>query len=125
MNSELPALEKAINTYLDGLYEGDAAKLAEVFHPSSHLYSGTDGKVVDLPAPDWFEAVKKRPSPKSKGDARADQILSIDFNGPVTAFVKVNCAVPPRFFTDYLTFVKLDGRWQVIAKVYHFETKAG
>lgn len=125
MNSELPALEKAINTYLDGLYEGDAAKLAAVFHPSSHLYSGTDGKVVDLPAPDWFEAVKKRPSPKSKGDARADQILSIDFNGPVTAFVKVNCAVPPRFFTDYLTFVKLDGRWQVIAKVYHFETKAG
>ena len=125
MQSEVAALEQAIHTYLDGLYEGDPKKLAEVFHPQSHLYSATEGKVLDLPAPEWFEMVSKRPSPKSKGQARADRILSIDFNGPAHAFVKLNCAVPPRFFTDYLTFVKLDGRWQVIAKAYHYDIREG
>ncbi len=125
MQSEIAALEQAVQIYLDGLYEGDAAKLKQVFHPQSHLYSATEGKVADLPAPDWFEAVSKRPSPKSQGKPRADKILSIDFNGPVHAFVKLNCAVPPRYFTDYLTFVKADGRWQVIAKAYHFDVREG
>lgn len=123
MNSELAAVEKTLWIYLDGLHEGDPEKLAASFHPASHLYCAVDGKVDDLPAPDWFKRVAGRPSPKSQGHARADRIVSIDFNGPVTAFAKVECAVPPRHFTDYLTLVKHDGRWQVIAKAYHYVVK--
>lgn len=122
--SELAAVEQTLWTYFDGLHEGDTSKLAAAFHPSSHLYCAVDGKVVDLPANDWYELVKKRPSAKSQGHPRTDRIVSIDFNGPVTAFAKVECSLPPRYFTDYLTLVKLDGRWQVIAKAYHYETRS-
>ena len=31
------AIEQTIQTYFDGLYEGDADKLASVFHPGSAL----------------------------------------------------------------------------------------
>ena len=62
-------------------------------------------------------------SAKSKGSARADRIVSIDFSGPATAFAKVECQIPPRYFTDYLTLLKVDGRWQVIAKAYHTVTR--
>ena len=55
--------------------------------------------------------------------ARADRIVSIDFSGPATAFAKVECQIPPRYFTDYLTLLKVDGRWQVIAKAYHTVTR--
>lgn len=125
MQSEIAALEHAVQTYLDGVHEGDAAKLGRVFHPLSHLYTATPGKVVDYRAPDWIESFSQRPSPKAKGEPRGDAVLSIDFNGPAHAFVKLNCAVPPYYFTDYLTFVKSDGRWQIIAKAYHYDIREG
>jgi len=34
------------------------------------------------------------------------------------AFVKLKCASPPVFFTDYLSFLKIDGKWQVAQKVF-------
>ena len=38
----------------------------------------------------------------------------------MTAFARVNCAIGERYFTDLLTFVLIDGRWQIIAKVFHY-----
>jgi hypothetical protein len=67
--------------------------------------------------------VRNRPSPKSKNQARHDEILQIDIAGPTTAFVKVKCALPPRFFTDYLCLLKVEGRWQVAQKVFATERR--
>jgi len=124
MQSEITEVEKTLRTYFDGLYEGDTKKLGEAFHPASHLYSvNSEGSAADLPRADWFKAVESRPSAKAKGDERRDRIVSIDFSGPATAIAKVECQLPPRYYTDYLTLLKIDGRWQVIAKAFHFTTK--
>jgi hypothetical protein len=116
--SERKEIEKAVQTYLDGLYEGDADKLASVFHPTSVLTSDQEGRLTILPRDEWLERVRNRPSPKAQGLSRHDEVLQIDEAGPTTALVKVNCAMPPRFFTDYLSFLKIDGRWQVAQKVF-------
>lgn len=122
--SDVAAVEATLQTYFDGLYEGDTAKLGAAFHPFSHLYAvGADGKAADVPRADWFKMVESRPSAKSKGDERRDRVVSIDFNGPNAAFAKVECQLPPRYFTDYLTLLKIEGRWQVIAKAYTAVTK--
>jgi Putative lumazine-binding len=112
------AIEQTIQTYFDGLYEGDADKLASVFHETSALTYEQDGKLVVLPLAQWLKAVRERPAPKAKGLARDDAILLIDQSGPTTAFVKVKCQMPPRYFTDYLSLLKVDGRWQVAQKVF-------
>ena len=39
MGSDVAAIEKVLQVYFDGLYEGDTKKLGEAFHPASHLYS--------------------------------------------------------------------------------------
>ena len=45
MSSEVSAVEKVLQVYFDGLYEGDTRKLGEVFHSASHLYAANgDGK---------------------------------------------------------------------------------
>ena len=120
MKSDLNELEHAVQVYFDGLYEGDTGKLGEAFHPVSHLYSvAGDGKAADTPRADWFKMVEGRKSAKANGSERRDRIVSIDFSGPGTAFAKVECQIPPRYFTDYLTLLKTDGRWQVIAKAFH------
>jgi hypothetical protein len=84
---------------------------------------GADGKAADFPRADWFKMVEDRKSAKASGSERRDRIVSIDFSGPGTAFAKVECQIPPRYFTDYLTLVKADGRWQVISKTFHTVTK--
>lgn len=112
------AIEKTVTTYFDGLYEGDADKLASVFHETSALTYEQDGKLVVLPRDAWLKAVRERPSPKAKSLARDDAIVSIDQSGPTTSFVKVKCQIPPRYFTDYLNLLKIDGKWWVVQKVF-------
>ena len=118
MSDERKAIEAAIRTYFDGLYEGDAEKLAQAFHPTSVLTSEQDGKLQVLPYDEWLDLVRNRPSPKAKSLARGDEIVSIDQSSPTSAFVKVKCQIPPRYFTDYLSLLKIDGRWQVVQKVF-------
>ncbi|MDX2155628.1 MAG: nuclear transport factor 2 family protein [Hyphomicrobiaceae bacterium] len=116
--NELAAIETVVWTYLDGLHEGDTIKLAQAFHEVSHLYSaGADG-VADLPRAKWFELVASRPSAKAQGLPRSDRIVSIDQSGPETAFVKVECAIPPRYFTDYLLLLKTGGNWRIVSKSF-------
>ena len=119
MNSDdRNAIEQTVQTYLDGLYEGDADKLAGVFHETSALTYEQDGKLTVLPLAQWLKAVRERPAPKTKGLPRDDAILMVDQSGPTTAFVKVKCQIPPRYFTDYLSLLKMDGRWVVAQKVF-------
>ena len=112
------AIEQMVQTYLDGLYEGDADKLASVFHETSALTWEQDGQLMVLPLAQWLKAVRERPAPKAKGLPRDDAILLVDQSGPTTAFVKVKCQIPPRYFTDYLSLLKVGGRWGVAQKVF-------
>ncbi len=121
--SDMEAVEAAVNTYLDGLYEGDADKLASVFHPTSSLTQAVDGQLVAVTRDAWLEGVRSRPSPRGRGLARGDRVLQIDIASPTMAFVKVACQIPPRYFTDQLSFLKIDGRWQVAQKVFSTETR--
>jgi hypothetical protein len=123
MAGEVEAVEKVIWTYLDGLYEGDTEKLGQAFHEVSHLYSLSDGGVADLPRAKWLEMVKGRASPKTKGLKRTDRIVSIDFSGPETAFVKLECSIHPRYFTDYLTLLKLNSGWKVVSKTFRTDVR--
>lgn len=121
--NERAEIEAVVQIYLDGLYEGDTEKLARVFHPTSALAHDMGGELKVVPRDEWLDAVRTRPTPVSQRLARHDEILQIDQAGPTTAFVKVKCAIPPRFFTDYLSLLKIDGRWQVAQKVFAVEVR--
>ena len=123
MDQDRVDIEAAVRTYLDGLYEGDADKLASVFHPTSSLTYEEGGELKPLPRDEWLAAVRARPSPKSRALPRHDEILQIDQSSPTTAWVKLKCAIPPRFFTDYLCLLKTGGRWQVAQKVFATEVR--
>lgn len=123
--SALAEIEAVVQTYLDGLYEGDAGKLAAAFHPCAHLYSERAGAVADLPREEWLAWVRDRPKPAAQGLARDDRILSIDIAGPETALVKVACQIPPRYFTDYLALLRTEAGWQIVSKVFRADTRAG
>jgi len=123
MPSDLGDLERALQTYFDGLYEGDPAKLGSVFHDVAHLFYVADGKLGDMSREQWFDAVRARMSARSQDLKRHDWVAQIDRSSPTTAFAKVHCQIPPRYFTDYLTFVKLAEGWRIVSKTFHTEMR--
>lgn len=112
-----------LSTYFDGLYHSDTDRLRRVFHPRAHYVCATEGTLLYRTMDEYFPIVDQRPSPASRSEARADSIVSIEFAGPVTAVAKVNCAIGPKYFTDLLTLIRIDDRWQIISKVFHFDIR--
>ena len=124
MSDDLKSIEAVLQTYFDGLYEGDAGKLAVAFHETADLRSvAADGTLAVLPRDKWLDWVKSRPSAQAQNLPRHDWVVTIDRAGPATALAKVHCQIPPRYFTDYLSLAKLDGTWKVVAKTFHTETR--
>jgi len=122
MQTDLQDIEEALQTYFDGMYEGDTDKLGGVFHEVAHLFGVAGGKLTDWSREYWFDLVRNRKSPKSQDLPRRDWVVQIDRSGPATAFAKVHCQIPPRYFIDYLTLVKLAEGWRIVSKTFHTET---
>jgi hypothetical protein len=113
-----------LGLYFDGLYHSDTKRLAQVFHPKAQYVSVTDGTLLYCDMAEYFPVVDARPSPASRNEKRRDEIVSVEFAGPVTARAVVRCAIGSRNFIDFLTLIRLDGRWQVMSKVFHYEEEA-
>jgi Putative lumazine-binding len=61
--------------------------------------------------------------PKWNSKQRGDFIVTIDRSDASTAFIKVRCQLPPRYFTDYLVAMKLADGWQIVSKSYRYDLK--
>jgi len=123
VNYDRSTVEAVVKHYFDALYEGDADKLAAIFHPSADLRWLEKGELQILTVPDWMERVRKRASARSEGKPRDDFIVTIDRSDDSTAFIKVRCQLPPRYFTDYLVAMKLTSGWQIVSKSYRYDLK--
>lgn len=117
----LNELRELLGCYFDGLYRSDAGLLATVFHPTAVYATATEGTLTRLSMSEYLPIVAARRSPASRGEERTDAIESIDLVGPVTALARVRCSIGPKRFTDLLSLVKVEGRWQIVAKVFHFD----
>ena len=108
----------ALRFYFDGLYEGDVGKMREIFHPCCHLYSAAEGKLSDDGLEGYLARVATRPSPKSLGEQRRDAVLGIQATAEGAAFATLRTARAPRLYTDYLSLLRIDGRWRIVAKTF-------
>ncbi len=123
MSADRSTVEAVVKTYFDGLYEGDADKLGAIFDTSADLRWLEKGELQVLTVPDWLDRVRKRPSAKAEGKPREDFIVTIDRSDDQTAFIKVRCQLPPRYFTDYLVAMKLTDGWKIVSKSYRYDLR--
>lgn len=114
--AEYNAVIATANQYVEGLRVGSAEGVAQAFHKDAVMYGFTNGELLGGPIKNLFDFVK------NNGDApdittRLD-VLAIT---PTTAVVRVDMEKDAigADYNDYLTLIKIDGTWKVIAKVYH------
>jgi hypothetical protein len=122
MDTDLHALRALAQTYFDAAYEMDAEKFASIFHPSCSVTKvGDDGNVAATPIAEWLAAVRNLKAPKEQGFERDDLIVSIDVEKEL-ALLKLKLQVPPRYFTDMLSCLKVNGAWRIVQKVMTSKT---
>ncbi len=119
--SDQDDLFAAVQVYFDALYYCDTEKLNAVFHPSSSLFDGDEGKIFVEPIESFSNDVGGRISPASKGQAREDEILLVDWLSPLSAVVKIRLRAHQNVFVDHLGFVKGPEGWKIVSKIWHLE----
>lgn len=121
MSRDLTEITDVIHTYLDGLYRCDTQLLAKIFHPRAVYATAAGLEPLILSMQEYFPIVDKREPPARTNARRQEEILSIDVVEPATAMVKLTCSFFQKDFVDFLTLIRVEERWQIIAKVFHFE----
>ncbi len=117
----LNGLLDAVDTYFDSMYFCDVDKLHAVFHEQSSLFDADNGHIFIEPIASFSDDVAGRESPASKGQAREDEILNIDWLSPISATVKIRLRAHQDVFVDHLAFVHGDAGWKIVSKVWHLE----
>lgn len=102
--------------YVEGLREGSVATIKQAFHEEAVMYGFSNGQLLGGPISNLYDFVE------SNGKA-ADITTRLDVLAitPTTAVVRVDMEKDAigADYNDYLTLIKIDGDWKVIAKVYH------
>jgi len=123
MDTDIRALRAIAQAYFDAAYKMDADAFASIFHHSSSVTKvGEDGNVSVTPVETWLAAVRNMKAPQQLGLERHDEILSIDVARDL-ALLKLKLQIPPRYFTDMLSCLKVNGTWKIVQKVITAETR--
>ncbi|WP_436517461.1 nuclear transport factor 2 family protein [Ekhidna sp. To15] len=121
---EEEAVKKVVfESYINGAFnELDAASMEKGFHKDFSIYSAKGEDISKYPIADWVAGVKKRKTaeynPKDEKNVWKHN-LSVDVTGGA-AQVKVELRNQGKLvYTDYLSLLKFDSGWKIVAKVYH------
>ena len=120
MTLDSSEIRGVIQIYFDASFESSGEKMAQVFHDEAHIYGhGENGVLNDMKKSSFVELVGSphHDAPIS-AYPRQDEILAIDFTGENTAVARVKLRVGNTLFTDMLCFMRINGRWGVISKVF-------
>lgn len=124
MMGDFQAVSAVIGDYLDGLYQCDTDLLARVFHPQAIYATADEEPLLFRTMDEYFPVVAARTSPASRNEPKISAVESIDFAGENTAFARVCCTFVAKDFVDFLTFVRVDGDWRIISKVFQMNDQA-
>ena len=113
-----PAIKKLIADYFEVLHFQDMDLFDKVFHKDCVLYSAQGGTLNIRPYATYREAVANRQSPHDAGNARNDQVLMFDQVSPTLALVKPQLEMFGGVMQDYLSLLKVDGKWKIVAKTW-------
>ncbi|MBB3914557.1 MULTISPECIES: nuclear transport factor 2 family protein [Rhizobium] len=114
--SDYEEIIATVQHYVDGLRVGKSGDVAKAFNKDAVMYGFTNGKLLGGPIKNLYDFVDENgTAPEIK--VRLD-VLGIT---PTTAVVRVDMEKDAigADYTDLHTLIKMDGKWQIIAKVYH------
>ena len=116
-----PMIDQVIQDYFQGYQQADTVLIKKSFHHQTRLLSVDNGKMDVTEMQDWLTSLEDR---RERGDIRKGklEIVSVDITQE-TASVKLNITFEKFSFTDYLSLLRVEGKWIIVGKIYHYRPK--
>ena len=113
-------IEKA---YIHGAFnEQNTADMAAGFHPDFAIFSAGGEELRRYPIATWIEGIEKGKQSANHDPDKAritHRISNIQVTGgAATAKIEI-FKQDKQIYTDYLSFLRFDSGWKIVAKVYH------
>lgn len=118
--SEEQAVQAVVHLYVDGMTFAHEGALRKAFHPKASIIGNYQGAVEWLSLDEFITAVADEGSAPA-GTQPLIQIEALDVTGDA-ATVKVVDEMSGVRFSDYLSLLKIDGRWLIVSKLYHLHS---
>jgi len=115
-DAERQAVAATVQLYFQGHATGSGEFFRKAMHPEGKMLWIKDGALAQKTFTDYIAGAPGKPADDES--RRARRILMIDVSGD-TAVAKVELAYPDATVIDYLSLLRLDGRWVVINKIFH------
>jgi hypothetical protein len=115
--SQQTEITRTVDLYVEGVRNGDGAKLREAFHPQAWMFGSLAGTRYDEPIGELIAMVDGHPvdvdgsfqarvvSVEQAGDAAFAILEEEGFWGTVS-------------FTDFFTLAQIDGAWKIVNKTF-------
>ena len=111
-----------VEQYLHGLKFNDTTSFHNAFWPGAKLYfQGRNGTLGELSQATWYAMFAGSAGKEEEGTLR---LTNLEVTRDI-ASAKVVEDYPKSRYTDYLSLVKIGGRWWIVNKIYTSEPLPG
>ena len=116
------AIRQTIQYYFDGDRNRDSLTLRKAFHPDARMLFAREGKLVVVPIGEYITRVGSEKAAPGAVDSTERKVVSVDVEGDA-AVAKLELRRPEVVLTDYMSLLKVDGRWLIVNKIFSRKTR--
>jgi len=116
-DSQKAEITRTIDLYVEGMRNGDGAKLREAFHPQAWMFGSLAGTRYDEPIGELIAMVDGH-SLDVDGSFQA-RVVSVEQVGDAAfAVLKEQGFWDTVSFTDFFTLAQVDGAWRIVNETF-------
>jgi hypothetical protein len=116
-SSEQAEITRTVDLYVEGMRNGDGAKLREAFHPQAWMFGSLAGTRYDEPIGELISMVDGH-SVDVDGSYQA-RVVSVEQVGDAAfATLEEQGCWGEVSFTDFFTLAQIEGRWTIVNKTF-------
>ena len=119
--SDTAEVRAVLDAYFRGQATGDGSHMRPIFQPTANLYWIRDGTYTERPSAEWIASYTGKPAADEA--ERKRRIASIDITGNAAA-AKLVSDYPTAVVTDYMSLLKTESGWKVVAKTFVVQPRA-
>jgi hypothetical protein len=118
MSADEQGIRQAVQYYFDGGRNADSATMGKGFEASvAHMLYVRDNQLNDVPIPQFLARIAAQRTPEFKPDSNQRRVVSVDFAGN-SGIAKLETITPQYLVIDYMSLLKVDGRWKIVNKIF-------
>ncbi|BAN45926.1 nuclear transport factor 2 family protein [Metapseudomonas resinovorans] len=112
------AILRVAQDYVEGMLFADESRLRSAFHPQCRIIGHFRGELEWLSLDDFVGALLDAGPALAEGGTPVWDVQALDITGDAASLKVVDDYAEMRF-TDYLSLLKIGGRWSIINKLYY------